>query len=71
VIAPPPTRSRKNPGDFGILIHAGWSRHAALACDLASGSTVILGGLLAYGLAGYAEVMVFSSASPLVTGAGD
>jgi hypothetical protein len=35
-------------GDFGILIHAGWSRNAALACDLASSSTVILGGLLAH-----------------------
>jgi zinc transporter ZupT len=53
-------------GDFGILIHAGWSRHAALACDLASSSTVILGGLLAHGLAGHADVTVFSSPSPSV-----
>ena len=45
-------------GDFGILIHAGWSRRAALAYNLASGSTVIAGGILAYGLAGHAGVTV-------------
>ena len=56
--AEPPSRSRKNPGDFGILIHVGWSRPAALACNLASGSTVVLGGLPAYGLAGHADVTV-------------
>lgn len=37
-------------GDFGILIHAGWSRRAALTYNLASGSTVILGALIAWAL---------------------
>ena len=34
-------------GDFGILIHAGWTRRAALAFNLASASTVILGAVAA------------------------
>jgi zinc and cadmium transporter len=45
-------------GDFGILIHAGWGRRAALAYNLASGSTVIAGALTAWALAGHAEVAV-------------
>jgi zinc and cadmium transporter len=45
-------------GDFGILIHAGWSRRSALAYNLASGATVILGGLIAWALAGHANVTV-------------
>ena len=36
----------------------GWSRRAALAYNLASGSTVIAGGILTYGLAGHADVAV-------------
>jgi zinc and cadmium transporter len=33
--------------DFGIVIHAGWARCAALAYNLASGSTVIGGAIAA------------------------
>jgi zinc and cadmium transporter len=45
-------------GDFGILIHAGWTRRAALAFNLASGSTVILGALAAWAMAGHADIAV-------------
>ncbi len=45
-------------GDFGILIHAGWSRRAALAYNLAFGATVIVGGLIAWALAGHADTAV-------------
>ena len=45
-------------GDFGILIHAGWSRRAALAYNLASGTTVIAGALIAWALAGPVNVTV-------------
>jgi len=45
-------------GDFGILIHAGWGRSKALAYNLASGSTVIVGSVLAWALAGHADVAV-------------
>jgi zinc and cadmium transporter len=45
-------------GDFGILVHAGWGHRRALVYNLASGSTVILGSLLAWALAGRADVAV-------------
>lgn len=45
-------------GDFGILIHSGWSRVNALAYNLASASTFFLGALVAYGLAAHVEVAV-------------
>jgi zinc and cadmium transporter len=45
-------------GDFGILIHAGWTRRAALVFNLASGSTVILGALAAWAAAGHADIAV-------------
>ena len=45
-------------GDFGILIHAGWARRAALGYNLASGTTVIAGALLAWALAGRFDVAV-------------
>lgn len=37
-------------GDFGILVHSGWSRSRALVYNVASASTVVLGALAAYGL---------------------
>jgi zinc and cadmium transporter len=43
-------------GDFGILIHAGWSKVGALAFNFASALTFLIGGLLAYALAGTFEV---------------
>jgi zinc and cadmium transporter len=46
-------------GDFGILIHAGWSRAHALAWNVASAAaTIIVGGLTAYALAGHLDTAV-------------
>lgn len=45
-------------GDFGILVHSGWSRRQALLYNLASALTFPLGGLIAYGLAGRVEIAV-------------
>jgi zinc and cadmium transporter len=35
-------------GDFGVLVHGGWSRKKALLLNLLSASTFLLGGLLAW-----------------------
>jgi zinc and cadmium transporter len=43
-------------GDFGILIHAGWSRTRALLFNFASALTFLVGGWVAYVLAGRFEV---------------
>ena len=45
-------------GDFGILVHSGWSRRSALTYNLASALTFPLGGLLAYGLADRVDIAV-------------
>jgi zinc and cadmium transporter len=42
--------------DFGILIHTGWSKRRALAFDLASALTFLVGGLVADALADTFEV---------------
>jgi zinc and cadmium transporter len=38
-------------GDFGVLIHSGWSRSRALLFNFLSGLTFLLGGMVAYGAA--------------------
>jgi zinc and cadmium transporter len=43
-------------GDFGILVHSGWSRASALAYNVASGLTFLLGGLTAYVVSGGLDV---------------
>jgi zinc and cadmium transporter len=43
-------------GDFGILVHAGWSRSRALLFNFVSALSFLFGGLLAYALAGRVEV---------------
>ena len=43
-------------GDFGILIHAGWSKGRALLFNLLSALTFLLGGWVAYALSGWFEV---------------
>jgi zinc and cadmium transporter len=43
-------------GDFGILVHAGWSRTRALLFNLLSALTFLVGGWVAYALAGRFEV---------------
>ncbi len=45
-------------GDFGILVNSGWSRKSALVFNLLSGLTFLLGGLVAYALAGSVDVVV-------------
>ena len=37
-------------GDFGVLIHGGWTRRKALLFNLLSGLTFLVGGLIAFGL---------------------
>jgi zinc and cadmium transporter len=37
-------------GDFGVLIHGGWSKRSALAFNVLSSLTFLLGGLIAYTL---------------------
>jgi zinc and cadmium transporter len=43
-------------GDFGILVHAGWSKARALLFNFASALTFLVGGWVAYALAGRFEV---------------
>jgi len=43
-------------GDFGILVHSGWSRQLALTYNVASALTFLVGGLAAYTLAGRVDV---------------
>ena len=43
-------------GDFGVLVHSGWSTRHALLYNLASALTFPLGGLVAYSLAGQVDV---------------
>lgn len=43
-------------GDFGILVHAGWSRGRALAYNVLSGLTFLVGGWAAYLVSGSIEV---------------
>lgn len=45
-------------GDFGILVHSGWSRRHALLYNMASALTFPLGGLIAYALAGSVDIAV-------------
>ena len=37
-------------GDFGVLVHGGWSPRRALLWNFVSASTFLVGGLIAYGL---------------------
>lgn len=43
-------------GDFGILVHAGWSRGRALTFNVLSGLTFLVGSWIAYLLSGTIEV---------------
>jgi zinc and cadmium transporter len=43
-------------GDFGILVHAGWSKVHALAFNFLSALTFLVGGWVVYALAGTYEV---------------
>jgi zinc and cadmium transporter len=43
-------------GDFGILVHAGWSKRRALVFNFASALTFLIGGWVAYALSGAYEI---------------
>lgn len=45
-------------GDFGILVHSGWSRRHALGWNFISAMTVLVGALIAYGVSGHLNVAV-------------
>jgi zinc and cadmium transporter len=43
-------------GDFGVLVHSGWSRRSALAWNFASALTFLVGAVTAYAVSGQLEV---------------
>lgn len=61
-------------GDFGVLVHGGWSKRRALLFNVLSGLTFLLGGLLAYGLSSQMDVSLlipFAAGNFLYIGASD
>lgn len=46
-------------GDFGVLIHSGWSRKKALLFNFLSGLAFLLGGILAYYLSRFIRIDYF------------
>jgi zinc and cadmium transporter len=61
-------------GDFGVLIHSGWSKRRALLFNFLSGLTFLIGGLLAYAAAGRAGIpflIPFAAGSFIYIGASD
>ena len=61
-------------GDFGVLVHGGWSKRRALLFNVLSGLTFLLGGLLAYGLSFQMDVswlIPFAAGNFLYIGASD
>jgi len=61
-------------GDFGVLLHGGWSRGRALAWNLASGLTFLLGALLAYAASFEYDVtplVLFGAGNIIYIGASD
>jgi zinc and cadmium transporter len=43
-------------GDFGVLVHGGWSKGRALLFNLLSGLTFLVGGLVTYGLSSTLDI---------------
>ncbi len=61
-------------GDFGVLIHGGWSKTTALLLNGASGLTFLVGGLVAYAASERIEVgflVPFAAGNFLYIGASD
>jgi zinc and cadmium transporter len=61
-------------GDFGVLMHGGWSKGRALLFNVLSGLTFLLGGLVAYVLSSQVDVswlIPFAAGNFLYIGASD
>lgn len=61
-------------GDFGVLIHGGWSKRRALLFNALSGLTFLVGGLVAYGLSARVDVswlIPFAAGNFIYIGASD
>jgi len=61
-------------GDFGVLIHGGWSKRGALLFNVLSGLTFLAGGLLAYMFSSTSDItflIPFAAGNFLYIGASD
>jgi zinc and cadmium transporter len=61
-------------GDFGVLVHSGWGKRRALLYNALSGSTFLLGGVLAYGASFHIDVrflVPFAAGNFIYIGASD
>ena len=61
-------------GDFGVLVHGGWSKRRALLFNVLSGLTFLLGGLVAYSLSFKMDVtwlIPFAAGNFIYIGASD
>jgi zinc and cadmium transporter len=61
-------------GDFGVLVHGGWSRGRALSFNLLSSATFLVGGLMAWAVSARFEtawVLGFAAGNFLYIGASD
>ncbi|QDS91702.1 Zinc transporter ZupT [Roseimaritima multifibrata] len=61
-------------GDFGVLLHGGWSKSGALTYNFFSASTFLLGGVIAYFASGTIDVsylVPFAAGNFLYIGAAD
>jgi zinc and cadmium transporter len=61
-------------GDFGVLVHGGWTRGRALLFNLLSGLTFLVGGLLAWALSARIDtafLVPFAAGNFLYIGASD
>lgn len=61
-------------GDFGVLLHAGWTRAQALAFNLLSSVTFLFGGLLAWAFSAHFDLpmlVAFAAGNFIYIGASD
>jgi zinc and cadmium transporter len=61
-------------GDFGVLVHGGWSKPTALLLNLLSGATFLIGGLAAYAASARIDVALlvpFAAGNFIYIGASD
>lgn len=61
-------------GDFGVLVHSGWTKGKALLFNVLSGLTFLLGGLLAYAASFHLDVdflVPFAAGNFIYIGASD